>query len=150
MYVGSGGSCFWTFYVRISGGKREPWLQGVEGWLLTYLYMNKTGLVSLYIFLAHDVQDNGKTSPKSVDDIDDGIAGLNERYYQLLDKEQRKRQPKKEVVNQYLNLEYASRRRLIQATKRECRPAKILDSYPCFKDANEVSSKCTKIIVYVF
>ena len=72
--------------------------------------------------------------------LDDGEydSVIMARHYTSLDKEQRKTKPNKAVINKYLNLELASRRRLLEITKKEARPGKIFEAYPCFKDPVEV------------
>ena len=80
--------------------------------------------------------DSSETAAEdSSNDID---SNTQSRFYVALDKEQRKNEPNKAVINRYLNLEFESRSCLLENTKRELRVAKILELYPCFKDPVEV------------
>ena len=80
--------------------------------------------------------DSNSTS--ETEDVED--SGVAERYYKSLDKEQRKAKPKPLVINKYLNLDFVARRKLIRGTRKESRPGKIFEMYPCLKDPNEVST----------
>ena len=64
---------------------------------------------------------------------------ISDRHYQSLNKEQRKLRPNKDVINKYLDLKFASRKKVLQETPKEERPSKILEAYPCFTDASEVT-----------
>jgi hypothetical protein len=79
-------------------------------------------------------------------------SGIAERYYKFLDKEQRKAKPKSPVINKYLNLDFAARKKLIRDTRKESRPSKVFELYPCFKDPNEVSTArySSTILLYYY
>ncbi|XP_028414921.1 uncharacterized protein LOC114538008 [Dendronephthya gigantea] len=98
-----------------------------------------------------DPLKKGSESESSSTETTDGSnedTGLCARHYSALEREQRKCKPNPKVINKYLNLEFSSRRQLIQETKKDERPSKILELYPCFKDPNEVVEevrRCLKL-----
>ena len=65
-------------------------------------------------------------------------SAIDERHCNSLNKEQKKAKPNKSVINKYLNVEFSSRRRKLQAGNQVDRARMIFENYPCFKDPCEV------------
>ena len=105
----------------------------------------------LCLFLVKKLQEKS-TGPRTNEDIHTDVEvgydpEVHSRHYSALNKEQKKTNPNKAVINKYLNLEFLSRRRFLEETSKEERPKTIFETYPCFKDPCEV---CTIIILYIF
>ena len=86
--------------------------------------------------VSSDAQDNSLSD-----------ATIDERHYNSLNKEQKKKKPNKSVINKYLNMEFVSRRNRLQATVKESRPQFIIENYPCFKDPSEVCKMQAILII---
>ena len=83
-------------------------------------------------------ESESETSSTDTTEGSNEDTGVSARHYSALEKEQKKGKPNPLVINKYLNLEFASRRQLIQETAKDERPHIILELYPCFKHPNEV------------
>ena len=81
---------------------------------------------------------HGPESPETTHEKNTINEDITERHYVTSDKEQRKLRPSKDVIKKYLDLEFLSRKKVLQETPKEARPEKIFQSYPCFKNASEV------------
>ena len=60
------------------------------------------------------------------------------RHYKLLEKEMKKKNPNRQIVNMYLNKEFDTRRKWLESIPAEERCKQLLEFYPCFTDHIEV------------
>ena len=72
--------------------------------------------------------------------IDDPVDGKQVmlRHYANLQKEMAKKKPNEDVINSYLNMEFAARRDWLTDQPAGQRVEQLIEAYPCFKDHVEV------------
>ncbi|CAB4006224.1 zinc finger BED domain-containing 4-like [Paramuricea clavata] len=83
-------------------------------------------------------ESESETSSTDTTEGSNEDTGVSVSNYSALEKEQKKGKPNPLVINKYLNLEFASRRQLIQETAKDEKPRIILELYPRFKHPHEM------------